>query len=177
MMTELLTRALRFATAGAARLWLALVDPTPVPVRDEDDDMYFVLGGGASPVPPPPISKPAVIVRARCPYCSDVEVPAPSVELVVYRNALHLSWYGFTCPTCSGRTIKSAADEGTRTALLAATGARIDIELVPAEALEERPAGGALTLDDVLDAHLWLEACDDLAAAAQVIDVADGGAR
>jgi hypothetical protein len=48
---------------------------------------------------------------------------------------------------------------------------------VPAEALEERPLGPALTPDDVLDAHLWLEACDDLAAAAQVIDVTDGGAR
>lgn len=175
-MTELLARALRFAAAGAARLWLALVDPTPVPGRDEDDDPYFVLGG-AGPVPPPPITKPRAVVRAQCPWCGAVEVPASNVEGVFYRNALHLSWYGIVCPKCCQRTIKSAADERTRTALLAATGADISIELVPAEALEERPAGRALTLDDVLDAHLWLEACDDLAAAAQVIDVTDGGAR
>lgn len=131
--------------------------------------------------PPPPITKPngrtPVVMAARCLYCGDVEVPATSVEGVFYRNRLDLSWYGFTCPTCDERTIRSAAADDTRAALLSATGAHITIDTVPAEALEEHPHRDPITLDAVLDAHLWLETHDDLAALAGVIDITDGGAR
>lgn len=160
--------------------------------RDEDDDLESVLGAAVTPSdlaaapaatrptpapPAPPITKPHAVVQARCLYCGDVTVPAPDVEVVIFRNALHLSWYGITCPACRRRTIRSAAAEDTRAALLTATGARIDIELVPAEALEERPYVGPLTADDILDAHLWLDVTDDLAAAAGVVDLTDGGTR
>ncbi|WP_088319872.1 hypothetical protein [Kineosporia sp. R_H_3] len=128
----------------------------------------------STPTPPPP---PVTILKATCVYCSDIDVPATSAEVVIFRNALHLSWYGFTCPQCTRRTIRSAASDETRALLLRAAGAHIVIELVPAEALEEHPNGLAITNDDLLDAHLWLQANDDLAALAGVIDVTDGGAR
>jgi len=102
------------------------------------------------------------IIKASCATCGDVELSPSDVRLVVSTVA-DRSFYAFTCPLCAERVRKDASQEVVR--LLTAGGLRPEHVVVPAEALEERPAI-QLTWDDALDFSTWIDACEDVVAEA-----------
>lgn len=103
------------------------------------------------------------IIKASCSTCGDVELAPNDVRLVV-NSVAERSFYAFTCPGCAERIRKDATQEVVR--LLTAGGLRAEHVVVPAEALEERPAT-LLTWDEVLDFGRWIDECGDVVAEAQ----------
>lgn len=100
-----------------------------------------------------------VTIKASCPTCSDCELVATDILLMVCANA-PLSYYSFFCPTCADEVRKPANDHVI--ALLLSGGVVDSYWRVPDEALEPH-SGPALTYDDLLDFALALKAEDFLA--------------
>jgi hypothetical protein len=96
------------------------------------------------------------IVRATCPACGDVELPLSALTLQVCVDDCS-SVYAFACPACRARVSKGADDVVVD--VLLASGVELAVWSYPAE-LSETHEGPPLTLDDVLDFHLLLEASD-----------------
>lgn len=94
------------------------------------------------------------IVKASCPTCGDVMVPAEEVRFVLHSVA-DRSFYEFTCDGCQERICKSAGQEVVR--LLTLGGVDPERVDVPVEALEEHH-GPPLSWDDVSDFAAALDA-------------------
>jgi hypothetical protein len=101
-------------------------------------------------------------IKASCPSCGEVELTPADVALMVCSHA-PLSYYAFTCPTCSDEVRKPADDHVV--SLLVSGGVPATVWEVPAEALEPR-TGDPLTYDDLLDFALHLAGTDLLAPVA-----------
>ena len=101
-------------------------------------------------------------IKASCPSCGEVELTPADVALMVCSHA-PLSYYAFSCPTCSHEVRKPADDHVV--SLLVSGGVPAQVWDVPAEVLEHR-AGPPLGYDDLLDFALHLGSSDLLAAAA-----------
>lgn len=101
-------------------------------------------------------------IKASCPSCGEVELTPADVALMVCSHA-PLSYYAFTCPSCTDEVRKPADDHVVQ--LLVSGGVPATVWEVPAEALEAHD-GPALTYDDLLDLALQLARTDLLAAVA-----------
>ena len=101
-------------------------------------------------------------IKASCPTCGEVELTPEDVSLMVCSHA-PLSYYAFTCWTCTHEIRKPADDHVV--ALLVSGGVPAQVWELPAEALEEH-TGPQLTYDDLLDFALRLSTTDLLARAA-----------
>jgi hypothetical protein len=109
----------------------------------------------------------AVVIKADCPGCGVVRLRTR--DLTVRVNADDGSGaYCFRCAHC-GAAVSHEANQSVRDLLLLA-GVRQEEWHWPAE-LEERPAGPALTVDDLLDFHVMLR---DDAWPARLAEVAEG---
>ena len=103
-------------------------------------------------------------IKASCPSCGEVELTSADITLRVCNHA-PLSYYSFSCPTCTD-TVRKPADDHV-VSLLMSGGVRAQVFEVPAEALEPK-AGPAISYDDLLDFVLQLSRNDRLAALATV---------
>jgi hypothetical protein len=101
-------------------------------------------------------------IKASCPTCGEVELTPADVSLMVCSHA-PLSYYAFTCPTCTCEIRKPADDHVV--SLLVSGGVPAHVWDLPAEVLEVK-AGPALTYDDLLDFALELGSTDLLSALA-----------
>ena len=101
-------------------------------------------------------------IKASCPTCGEVELTPADVSLIVCSHA-PLSYYCFSCPSCTDSVRKPADDHVV--SLLVSGGVSATVWEVPAEALEPH-TGPVLTYDDLLDFALHLGTTDLLAAAA-----------
>ncbi|MCU1674542.1 MAG: hypothetical protein JWN77_2655 [Frankiales bacterium] len=101
-------------------------------------------------------------IKASCPTCGEVELTPADVALMVCSHA-PLSYYAFTCGTCSEEVGKPADDHVV--SLLVSGGVPAQVWEMPAEALEVK-AGPSLSYDDLLDFALELGTTDFLADAA-----------
>jgi len=101
-------------------------------------------------------------IKASCPTCGEVELTPADVALMVCSHA-PMSYYSFSCPTCTDEVRKSADDHVV--SLLVSGGVPAQVWELPAEALEVR-SGPVLTYDDLLDFALSLGSTDLIAAAA-----------
>ena len=100
------------------------------------------------------------VIKASCPTCGEVELKANDVALIVCKHS-PLSYYAFTCPSCTDEVRKPADDHVI--SLLMSGGVRARTWDVPAEVLEPK-VGAVLTYDDLLDFVLQLQQVDDLTA-------------
>jgi hypothetical protein len=98
-------------------------------------------------------AQPYTRIRATCPACGEVEMPASAVTLRRFGDAGRVS-YDFVCPGCAALVTKPADERIAQ--LLTSGGVRTERDDLPAEALEPRD-GPPLTYDDLLDLHLLLE--------------------
>ena len=101
-----------------------------------------------------------LIIDAECPRCGLVELGRDQVWLVIASDP-DASHYAFDCPGC--RTcVRHPADE----AIIDVLAPLLPVETldVPAEAREGR-SGAALTVDDLIDFCLALDALDAVPAA------------
>lgn len=89
-------------------------------------------------------------VRANCPGCGVVALPAKDVEVHVCDNQKDLSFYRFACPTCR-QTVQHHAC-GVALYRLLSVNTTIIRWKIPAEALELHD-GPPLTADDLIDLH------------------------
>lgn len=96
-------------------------------------------------------------IRATCPQCGDVELTTRDVQVRVCADD-NTGTYVFQCPTCRTRVAKPAQPHIVD--LLAASGVRVTVWVMPAE-VRERPQGEALTHDDLLDFHHMLHSDDE----------------
>lgn len=96
-------------------------------------------------------------IRAQCADCGVVRLTLPDLLVRVGLDTQHWS-YCFRCPTCRRANARDS-DEATLEALVS-LGAPVQHWHLPAELLEPRPLGAALTLDDLLDFHLHLQHTD-----------------
>ena len=101
-------------------------------------------------------------IKASCPTCGEVELTPADVSLMVCSHA-PMSYYAFTCGTCSEEVRKPADDHVV--SLLVSGGVPAQVWELPAEVLEAK-VGPTLTYDDLLDFALELGSTDFLAAAA-----------
>lgn len=101
-------------------------------------------------------------IKASCPTCGEVELTPADVSLMVCSHAA-MSYYSFTCPTCTCEIRKPADDHVV--SLLVSGGVPAQVWDLPAEVLEVK-AGPALTYDDLLDFALELGSTDLLSALA-----------
>lgn len=101
-------------------------------------------------------------IRASCDQCGDVELTTADVAVRVC-NEDNQGSYSFQCPTCGVIVVKPA--EPRTVDLLVASGVSYATWSVPAELLEPRGVGGAITHDDLLDFHQFLNDDDRLAEA------------
>jgi predicted RNA-binding Zn-ribbon protein involved in translation (DUF1610 family) len=106
-------------------------------------------------------------IKASCPSCGEVELTNADITLMVCSHA-PLSYYAFSCPTCTDEVRKHADDHVI--SLLMSGGVRPTVWEVPAEALEAH-AGTRISYDDLLDFAL-LMADDDMLAARAMAPVA-----
>jgi hypothetical protein len=97
------------------------------------------------------------LIRAQCADCGVVRLTLPDVLVRVCADTQRWT-YCFRCPAC-GRANARDSDEATLDVLVA-LGAPMQHWHGPAELLEVRPDGAALTLDDLLDFHLLLQRPD-----------------
>jgi hypothetical protein len=98
-------------------------------------------------------AQPYTRIRATCPACGEVEMPASDVTLKRWGRTGRLT-YAFVCPLCAEQVTKPADERIAQ--LLTSGGVRTERADLPAEALEPRD-GPPLTYDDLLDLHLLLE--------------------
>jgi hypothetical protein len=103
-------------------------------------------------------------IKASCPTCGEVELTPADVSLMVCSHA-PLSYYAFTCATCSEEVRKPADDHVV--SLLVSGGVPAMVWEVPAEALEAHE-GPTLSYDDLLDFCLNLGETEFLAAVADL---------
>jgi hypothetical protein len=96
------------------------------------------------------------IVKASCPTCGDVELAPTDLELRICTNISNASTYNFTCTECEKLIVKAADDHRIVTLLTSVGVPTITWEL-PAELFEAHD-GPPLTLDDLIDLRLALEA-------------------
>lgn len=101
-------------------------------------------------------------IKASCPTCGEVELTPADVALRVCSHP-PLSYYAFTCPTCTCEVRKPADDHVV--SLLVSGGVPAQVWDLPAEALEVHD-GPVLGYDDLLDFALQLGTTDLLAALA-----------
>ena len=101
-------------------------------------------------------------IKASCPSCGEVELTSADITLRVCNHA-PLSYYAFTCPSCTDEVKKPADDHIV--SLLMSGGVRAQVWEIPAEAMEPK-SGPTLSYDDLLDFVLQLSRDDMLAAAA-----------
>ncbi|MCA1710527.1 MAG: hypothetical protein LC789_02360 [Actinobacteria bacterium] len=101
-------------------------------------------------------------IKASCPTCGEVELTPADVSLMVCSHA-PMSYYAFTCATCSEEVRKPADDHVV--SLLVSGGVPAQVWELPAEVLEPK-AGPTLSYDDLLDFALELGTTDCLADAA-----------
>lgn len=97
-------------------------------------------------------------IRATCPRCGEVELPAAEVELHVVRapdgQLASGTHYAFDCPEC-GERVRKDADERICQLL---TGSGVNVRVTPAARHPESPPDGPpLTVDDLIDLHLLLQ--------------------
>ena len=97
------------------------------------------------------------VARATCPRCGVVHVDVGGLALIRWGDA---RWYQFSCPRCRDSVVTDT-DERIATAMLEA-GVTVRVLDPPAE-LDEPHTGPPVTLDDVLDLRLALEADDWIA--------------
>jgi hypothetical protein len=101
-------------------------------------------------------------IKASCHSCGEIELTSNDVTLRVASHA-PMSYYQFTCPTCTELVRKPADDHIV--SLLMSGGVRAEVWEVPAEALEPKDGPG-LTYDDLLDFVISLNTEDLLSALA-----------
>ena len=98
-------------------------------------------------------------IRANCPTCGQVDLPAEEISLEVAGDG-ERGRYAFACPDC-GADIARAADRKVVGLLLAAGATSHDAEApameLPAEDRNPCPGAPAFTLDDVIDLHFLLQ--------------------
>lgn len=89
-------------------------------------------------------------IRASCDDCGDVELTTADVTVRVCTDDEQGS-YSFRCPSCSLVVVKPA--EPRTVDLLVASGVAYATWSLPAELLEPRGSGVAITHDELLDFH------------------------
>jgi predicted RNA-binding Zn-ribbon protein involved in translation (DUF1610 family) len=96
---------------------------------------------------------------ARCPQCGEVELAAEQMWLVM-TDPPDRTHFDFHCPACEEH-VAQPADER----LVDVLAGLLPVECleIPAEALEDR-AGPVLTVDDLIDLMLGLDAMDVVTA-------------
>ena len=101
-------------------------------------------------------------IRANCPTCGQVDLPAEEISLEVADGG-DRGRYAFTCPDCSA-DITRAADRKVVDLLRAAGATPNDAEAsepttvaLPAEDRSPRPDAPAFTMDDLIDLHFLLQ--------------------
>lgn len=100
-------------------------------------------------------------VKASCPTCGDLSLPAELVTVVMYPRQPLINFYEFVCPHCKQRIQKDASPEIVLILSTVPTTRRVvDI---PSEVLEDHPVLPAMTNDDVLDFMLDIQREDFLA--------------
>ena len=99
-----------------------------------------------------------MVIRLGCPRCGEVELSIRDIRLELHHVLPGTSSYHFGCPGCGIRVTKSA----TPRILLV-----LKAHGVVAESPDAPPVPSAppLTVDDLLDFHLWLRDGDVAAAA------------
>lgn len=103
-------------------------------------------------------------IRASCDFCGDLELGA--ADLVVRLCTTDSTGsYSFECPSCARIVVKVA--EARTVDLLVAAGVPFATWELPAELLEPRGSGEAITHDELLDFHQQL--ADDEAVAAALV--------
>jgi hypothetical protein len=96
------------------------------------------------------------IVRATCNDCGDVDVAAPSVQVLVCTST-GAAAYSLCCPSCRLIVSREATDQVIEA--LTQVGVRVRYWRLPAE-LAEPKSGPPITHDDLLSFHLALaEGC------------------
>jgi predicted RNA-binding Zn-ribbon protein involved in translation (DUF1610 family) len=101
-----------------------------------------------------------MLIRLACPQCGEVELGIRDVRLELPRAAPGGTTYRFGCPVCGTKVIKSATPRILL--VLKAHGVVADSPDAPPD-----PHAPPLTMDDLLDFHLWLEKADVLDAASE----------
>lgn len=91
-------------------------------------------------------------IKASCPSCGEIELTPAQVALRVCSEP-SLSYYAFSCPTCTVEVRKPADDHVV--SLLVSGGVPATVWELPAEAME-RKLGPRLGYDDLLDFALGL---------------------
>jgi hypothetical protein len=107
------------------------------------------------------------VIKADCPGCGVVQLRARDLKVRVCADD-GSGAYCFRCAHC-GAAVSHEATPGVCD-LLVMAGVRHEEWHLPAE-LEERPAGPALTVDDLLDFHVLLR---DDAWSRRLAEVAEG---
>jgi hypothetical protein len=95
-------------------------------------------------------------IKAECPSCGAVRLRVNDLTVRVCVDDSR-GTYLFRCPRCSSAVVHDATP--AICALLVSVGVREEAWSLPAE-LRERHDGPALTPDDLLDFHLFLERDD-----------------
>jgi predicted RNA-binding Zn-ribbon protein involved in translation (DUF1610 family) len=106
-------------------------------------------------------------IRTTCPQCGEVDM-SPEAILLSIRDRAGEGSYRFACPTCT-HTIEKPADRKV-VALLLSAGVELDEQRREAEeaardemaALEPRPDGPPLSVDDLITFHFLLEDDEEL---------------
>jgi hypothetical protein len=101
-------------------------------------------------------------IRANCPTCGQVDLPAEEISLEVAGGG-DRGRYAFTCPDCSADITRAA--DGKVVGLLRAAGATSSVEEAPEPMPVSLPAADrnpcreapAFTMDDLIDLHFLLQ--------------------
>lgn len=101
-----------------------------------------------------------MLIRLACPRCGEVELGIRDVRLELQRALPGGTTYHFGCPACGTKVIRAATPRILL--VLKAHGVVADAPDAPPDA--QAPP---LTLDDLLDFHLWLETGDVLDAVSE----------
>jgi hypothetical protein len=101
-------------------------------------------------------------IRANCPTCGQVDLPAEEISLEVAAGG-DRGRYAFTCPDCSADITRAA--DGRVVGLLRAAGATSNVAEAPEPKGESLPAADRnpcrdappFTMDDMIDLHFLLQ--------------------
>ena len=92
-------------------------------------------------------------IRAVCPTCGEVTLPASAMEVQLCAQTQAAS-YSFACPACS-EVVRRDADRRI-VHILVSGGIKVRVWELPGELLEDKH-GPTITWDDVLDFHDLLQ--------------------
>jgi len=106
-------------------------------------------------------------IRASCSECGDVELTTADVHVRVCTLDNQGS-YLFRCPRCSMTVVKPA--EQRTIDLLVASGVSYEMWTPPLELSEPRGSGGAITHDELIDFHDFLDDDEQLWEALSTLD-------